>query len=85
MSLAKKNQSGVAHILMLLLIVCVIAIAVVVGMRVVNRSSPTTSTTASTASTAIKSTADLTQAQKALDNTQAPDPSQLDGDIKQLL
>jgi conjugal transfer/entry exclusion protein len=90
MKTLKRPESGVAHVLMLLLIVCVVAGVAVVGIRVVNRSNtvaPASSTvkTVTTVPSQIKTQSDIQQAQKALDSASLPDPNQLNSDITGLL
>lgn len=78
----KQNQSGIAHVLLVTLIVVVLGAAVVVGLRVRDSNKATADTTTTSQ---IKTAADLTRSQKDLDSVTAPDPTQLDSDIKSLL
>lgn len=77
-----QNQSGIAHVLLVILVVVVLGAAVVVGLRVRDNNKANADTTTTSQ---IKTAADLIQSQKDLDSVTAPDPTQLDSDIKSLL
>lgn len=89
-----KSESGIAHVVLLLLILGVIAVIVVIGLRVVEKqnvgessSLPVASTT-TTASSAIKSTSDLNAAKSSLSKTNVDkdvNPDSFNDDIDSVL
>lgn len=79
---SNTNQAGLAHVALVALIALVIGVAVFVGFRVHDRN---TATTDSTTTSQTNSSTNLTQSQKDLESVTAPDPNQLDSDIKNLL
>lgn len=86
-----RNEHGFGHVLSVVLIAVVLAAIAFVGVKVVETNNSVGNTTASlpyssaAVPTAIKTKADLRQAQRALDTTTAPDPGVLDNDLKNLL
>ena len=84
-----RNQQGIAHLAVLLLLMAVVAGVAFVGYRVVKSDEADTNATVSdNRSTAvpkqIKSKNDLSKADNALDNTtieSSVDPNQLDSDL----
>ena len=86
----RSSQSGVGHLLALLLIVGVLGVVGFAGYTVWQAGQDTRTADTSTPSTAIKTRADLQTASKLLDTTATQldtdlDTSVLDSDIDQLL
>lgn len=87
-----KDQRGLAHIAILLLVMAVVAAVAFAGYRVVkNNETDTAATLSDSRSTAvpkkIQSKNDLSKADNALDNTSiesSVDPSQLDSDLSSI-
>ena len=89
----QKPEAGVGHLLVLLAVVVIAAVAVV-GYRVINSQNDTLGNTGPTAPKAdlapadIKSSSDLKAAESALNQSNVDkdlDPAQLDSDINSLL
>lgn len=89
----QKPEAGVGHLLMLLAVVVIAAVAVV-GYRVINSQNDTLGNTGTTAPRAdsapadIKNSSDLKAAESALNQSNVDkdlDPAQLDSDINSLL
>ena len=82
----KRNETGVAH-LAAILVVVLLAVVAVAGYRVVHKSNDAETANSSSSTTVpkkIESKSDVKQASEALDSDQndnSLDPSQLDSDL----
>ncbi len=81
----RTNQQGVAHLVVILLVI-VVAVVAFAGYKVATKSSePQAATTAQTEDTGYTSSSDLDTASSELDTDTGVDPDQLDADVDALL
>jgi hypothetical protein len=96
MRIRSKSESGLAHVVLLILIMAVVAAIIFVGLRVVSNqntgettgSVPVASSTNTTVPSTIKNNADLSAAQASLNQTNIDgdlNPDSLNADLNSVL